>query len=93
MTIHALVLISDSEPTRLTPNGIHSGMDITIQNANDSGYLYIGSQSVSSEDYGFRILPNHAISFELPGQESLYAIASNSGMKAAVLKTKLEKGS
>ncbi len=93
MAIHSLVTLSTSTATKLTPEGTHSGMDITIQNANDSGYIYIGSDGVTSTNYGFRILPNHSISFELPGQEALYAIASSAGMKAAVLKTKLEKGS
>jgi hypothetical protein len=93
MAEHSLITFSNTTAVRLTPNGIHSGMDITIQNVNDSGYIYIGSDSVSSTSYGFRILPNHSISFELPGQEALYARPSASGMKVAVLKTKLEKGS
>jgi hypothetical protein len=93
MATHSLITLSTSQSTRLTPDGIHSGMDITIQNVNDSGYIYVGSDGVTSTDYGFRILPNHSISFELPGQEALYAISSSSGMKVAVLKTKLEKGS
>lgn len=94
MTQHSLITVSNTTPVRLTPPGVHSGMDITIQNVNSSGYIYIGgNESVSSIDYGFRILPNHSISFELPGKDALFAIASASGMSAAVLKTNLEKGS
>ncbi len=93
MAEHSLITLSNTVSTRLVPNGIHSGMDITIQNVNASGYIYIGDASVSVESYGYRILPNHAISFELPGQEALYAIASAPSMKLAVIKTKLEKGS
>jgi hypothetical protein len=93
MTIHALTTISNTEAVRLTPNGTHSGMDITLQNVNDSGYIYIGSEDVSSLDYGFRIMPNHSISLELTGSNSLYAISSASNMKLAILKTGLENGS
>jgi hypothetical protein len=93
MTIHALTTLSNTTATRLTPNGIHSGIDFTIQNANASGYIYIGSEGVTTENYGYRILPNHAISIELNGKESLYAISSAPNMKAATLKTKLEVGS
>jgi len=94
MALHNLITLSNLSTTRLSPNGVHGGVDITIQNVNDSGYIYIGSNSsVASSDYGYRILPNHAISFELPGTDSLYAIASNNGMNVAVMITNLEQGS
>lgn len=93
MVTTSLFTLSDSTPTRISPNGIHSGVDITIQNVNASGYIYIGTADVSEEDYGYRILPNHAISVELSGQSSLYAVASVNAMKAAVLRTNLESGS
>lgn len=93
MVTTSLFTLSDSTPTRVSPNGIHSGVDITIQNVNASGYIYIGTADVSEEDYGYRILPNHAISVELSGQSSLYAVASVNAMKAAVLRTNLESGS
>ena len=90
MTQHALTAISNVTPVRLTPLGSHSGMDITIQNINSSGYIYIGGEGVSSVNYGYRISPNNAISFELPGNDSLYAIASASGMSVAVMQIGLE---
>lgn len=91
MTAHILHTLSDTTVTRLTPNGSHSGMDFTIQNVNDSGYIYLGgTNTVSSTDYGFRIMPNHSISFELPPKDALFAIASANGMKAAVLSMSLE---
>ena len=93
MTKHALTTLSSSTATKITPAGTHSGIDITLQNVITSGYIYIGSSSVSSTNYGFRIMPNHAISFELPGKDSLYAIASINSMKVAVLQTGIEIGS
>lgn len=91
MTAHILHTISDSAVTRLTPNGTHSGMDFTIQNVNDTGYIYVGgTETLSSTNYGFRILPNHSISFELPPKDALFAIASANGMKAAVISMNLE---
>lgn len=93
MAMHELLTIGSSSTTRLTPNGIHSGMDITLQNVNASGYIYVGAEGVSSTNYGYRIMPNHAISVELNGMDSLYVISSAPGMKLAVLKTSLEAGS
>jgi len=94
MTQHSLTVLNNTSATRLTPLGIHSGMDITLQNVNPSGYIYIGGDDqISDTDYGFRIMPNHSISFELPGQDTLYAISSINAMKVAVIKTNLESGS
>lgn len=93
MTQHALVSLSSSSATRLTPNGTHSGRDFTMQNVNDNGYIYIGGQDVTALNYGFRIMPNHSVSIEITGRDSIYAIASGSDMKIAVLQTNLETGS
>jgi hypothetical protein len=94
MATHALVALSNTTPTALTPENKHSGMDITVQNVNSSGYIYLGAtSSLTSTNYGFRILPNHSISFELPGTDYLYALASTTSMSAAVIKTNLENGS
>ena len=92
MASHSLTTLSQTEATRLTPPGIHSGMDITIQNVNSSGYIYLGGEGVTSSDYGYRLSPNSAISFELPGSDSMYAIAGGSDLKVAVIKTGLESG-
>ena len=92
MTQHSLTILSDSDTTRLTPYVQHSGMDITIQNVNASGYIYVGGEGVTSSNYGYRISPNHAISFELPSNDGLYLMSSDSDMQAAVIQTGLENG-
>jgi len=45
---------------------------------------------VSTTNYGFRILPNHSWSIELPGRDPLYAISNVDGAQAAVLWTGVE---
>jgi len=92
MTQHALTQLSNTTATRLTPNGIHSGMDITIQNIHESAYVYVGGEGVTASDYGFRIAPGSAFSIELPGQDALYAISNIDTSKVSVLKTGLETG-
>lgn len=92
MAIHNLKTVGTSA-VRLTPIGAHSGMDITLQNVNASGYIYIGAdENVTSTSYGFRILPNHSISFELPSHDALYAVASDPNLKLAIIQTGLEAG-
>jgi hypothetical protein len=90
--MHATISLSNETATRLTPNGLHSGMDITIQNISDEAYVYIGGEDVNPEDFGFRLNPGSAISFELPGRDALYAITDTDESQIATLKTNLESG-
>lgn len=90
-TIHNLYTLSNAVATRLTPLGMHSGMDITIQNVDATAYTYIGGEGVTMANYGYRIAPGHAISWELPEKDALYAITDTNNSKIAVLKTSLEK--
>ncbi len=92
MTTHATISLSNETATRLTPNGLHSGMDITIQNVDEDAYVYIGGEDVNPEDFGYRLSPGLAISFELPGRDALYAITDVDQSYIAVLKTNLESG-
>jgi hypothetical protein len=91
MASHSLITLSNTVATRLTPNGTHSGMDVTLQNVNNLGAIYVGvSDLVTSSDYGYRIMPGHAISFELSGKDSLYGISELDGLKLAMIEINLE---
>lgn len=95
MIDHELVTLSNTAPTRLTPLGeVHSGLDITVQNVNGSGYIYLGgANTVSTTDYGYRLSPNNAFSVELTGYDHLFAIADTNNLNLAVLRGNLEYGS
>jgi hypothetical protein len=92
MTQHLLTTLSNTSATRLTPNGTHSGLDITIQNVHGSANVYIGGIGVTSSNYGYRISADNAWSVELSGKDALYAISSVNGSQVAVLQTSLESG-
>jgi len=92
MTTHEIYTLSDTTPTKLTPDGLHSGMDITLQNVNSSGDVYVGGAGVSSSSYGYKLTPNNAISFELPGTDDLYVIAETDESLLATIITGLEIG-
>ena len=89
-TQHNLYTISNTSATQVSPTGSGTGRDVTYQNANASGYIYLGGSGVSSTNYGYRLMPNHAISFELEEQDELYAISSASNMKLAYISINLE---
>jgi hypothetical protein len=93
MITHSLITLSDAEDSRLTPAGIHSGLDFTIQNLDSEAYVYIGGEGVTASNFGYRLAPSSAISFELPGKNALYAISDTDGSQVATLRTSLEVGS
>jgi hypothetical protein len=92
MTTHSLTTLSSSTATSLTPTGLHSGMDITIQNVDTSAYVYLGGVGVTTSSYGYRLSPGSAISFELPGRDGLYAATDTNNSQVAIIKTNLETG-
>jgi hypothetical protein len=80
------------EPTRLTPNGSHSGLDITIQNQGPAT-IYLGvDDTLSSGNYGYKLGIDQAFSVELPGHEALYAIADFPGAVISTMQISLEQG-
>jgi hypothetical protein len=93
MTTHALTTLSNTTATKLTPDGTHSGLDVTIQNVHATAIVYVGGVGVTSNNYGYRLDPATAFSIELSGRDSLYAITDTNSSKVAVLKTSLESGS
>ena len=92
MTLHALTTLSNTTAIRLSPNGIHSGVDLTIQNVHATAIVYIGGSGVTSSNYGYRLDPATAWSIELSGRDAIYAITDTNGSKVAVLTTSLESG-
>jgi hypothetical protein len=92
MTTHLTTTLSSSSATLVSPLGIHSGVDITIQNLDSEAYVYIGGEGVTTSNFGYRVAPASAVSFELPGKDALYAVTSSNGSQVAILKTGLEVG-
>jgi len=91
MTIHRLYEVGIT-PTKITPDGTHSGMDITIQNVDITHNVYIGADGVTSTNYGYKLIPGHGWSVELSGMDDLYICGDQDGQFAAVIKVKLEAG-
>jgi hypothetical protein len=93
MTTHNVTTLGSSTAVRLTPNGIHSGLTITVQNTDSSNFVYLGGQGVTTTAFGVKLIPGAIVSLDLNGIDALYAVASASNTKASVLITSLVVGS
>lgn len=87
---HGLITLSDSAPTQLLIPSGHNNLYMsswTIQNVDNSATVYIGSATVASNDYGFRLAPGASFSAErMPMGAGLYAISTANGSKVAMLR-------
>ena len=87
-TTHNTLYVSDTSTVIVDATG-GFGHDVTIQN-NGSEVLFLGGNNVNNEDFGFKLAPNAAISFELDGQDAIYGYCNNSTF-VTVLRINLER--
>lgn len=91
MTSHAVhTLTTAGTAYEIIPARNGNGRDVTIQNNNASASVLIGGPGVTTSDYGFKILPNAAISFELDGDDSIWAVSATNSATVNTLIVKLE---
>ena len=75
--------LSTTTPVELTFEDSINGVNtLIVQNISETDYIYIGTDSVTSTDYGFLLYPRQAFTVELRPADKLYAVAS--GVIAAV---------
>ena len=89
-TYHDLLTLSDTTATELTPGANHSGLDVTIQNVDETAIVYIGGSTVTDSSYGFKLDPGAGFSVELNPRDRLYAISDTNESNAALLRVFLE---
>jgi hypothetical protein len=75
MTLKHKTIDVSSSPTHLTSwNVLRSRSSVIFQNVCDVN-IFIGNSSVSTDDYGFRLLPEQTLSIELAAYEEIYAVS------------------
>jgi len=85
-TRHKIVTLSTTTPTALTyEDTVQSSYTLVVQNNNDSGYIYLGSDIVSTSSYGYKLFPGQGFTIELSAFNRLYAVCSTNTMTAALL--------
>lgn len=91
MTTHqAYTLTTANTAYEIIPARQGNGRDVTIQNNNATALIYIGGEGVTSTSYGFKIVPGAAISFELDGEDSIWAVSNSSGVDVHIMRVRLE---
>jgi hypothetical protein len=86
MIRHRIQALSTSTPAQLTiEDSVQSANTLVVQNVNDNGFIYIGTASVSSSDYGYKLYPGQGFTIELSAYTRVYAVSSNGSMSAAVM--------
>ena len=83
--IHDLKTLSNVIPAVISLDGdAEVILSVSIQNVDDTAYVYIGSETVSSTSYGLRLEPGALVSFDnLRKNTFLYAVSSVNSSKVA----------
>lgn len=63
-----------------------NGKDVTIQNNNASASILIGGPGVTTTDFGFKLVPGAAISFNLDPKENVWAVSSTSAATVNIMR-------
>lgn len=85
MATSSIVYVSTT-PVLVTPAGVHSGVDLTIQNQGSSGqYIYVGDENVSSTNYGIKIGYGEGFGLTVPARDSIYVVGSTSNIPLSIL--------
>lgn len=91
MTTHeAYTLSSSGVAYEILPARGGNGRDVTIQNNNATATIMIGGAGVTTTNYGFKLVPGAAISFELDGDDAIWAVSGTSGIDVHIMTVKLE---
>lgn len=61
-------------------------LTISIQNLDTQKYVYLGSSSVTTSSYGYRIDPGQTWVADLNPRDEVYAVTSNGTSQVAVIK-------
>lgn len=56
---------------------------LSVQNIMDTGYAYLGNESVSSSNYGHKLYPGQSFTIELAPNDKLWAVA-DAGVSVAI---------
>lgn len=58
---------------------------LSIQNIMSTGYAYLGTEDVSSTNYGHKLYPGQSFTIELAPNDKLFAVG-DSGVSIAIFK-------
>ena len=85
-TRHKIVTLSTTTPAALTyEDTVQSSYTLVVQNNNDTGFIYLGSSSVTTSSYGYKLFPGQGFTIEMSSLNRLYAVCSTNTMTAAVM--------
>jgi len=83
---HSVIELNTTTPKLLSIDGDSIGsLNLTIQNLSSTATVFIGSSTVTSSDFAFRLDPGSIISFDsLRKDTEIYGISNANGHSVAI---------
>ena len=90
---HGLVTLNSTTATHLIIDDIDMVQyfgSLSIQNVDEEATVYLGDSTVTTSDYGYRLLPGNAFFMErVPRYHGMYAVTSAVSSQVAILRVSL----
>ena len=88
---HALITVNPSTASIITTPASDEiqyakSMTVSVQNLHTTHFVYLGSSTVSTSSYGFRIDPGQTWTSDLLPTEDLYAVTDTGTTQIAVIR-------
>lgn len=84
ITLNSLTATLISVPKLQQPN-YEKNVSLSIQNLDMSTSIFVGNADVTSEFFGYQILPQSDISIDISPSDELYAISDSGTPQVAIL--------
>jgi len=86
---HQIVALNATKPTLVTISQANEApyetkVSISIQNLDSGINVYLGSSSVTTSSYGYKLLAGQSFSVDLLASDSIYAISASGTPNVAV---------
>ena len=87
---HALITLNASTPTLVTTTSDEEGsygreLTTSIQNLHSTHFVFLGSSTVSTSSYGFRIDPGQTFTATLNADDEIYAVTDTGTTNVGVM--------
>ena len=81
---HKIASLDATPQNLVTRETVHSLNTLSVQNISDVGFAYLGSENVTTSDFGYKLYPGQSFIIELSYGDNIYAVG-DVGVQVAVL--------
>lgn len=80
---HRVLTLNNTAQNLVIREAADARNTMSVQNIMDSGYAYLGNNSVTSSNFGHKLYPGQSFTIEMASSDDLYAVGDE-GVQVAI---------